>query len=122
MYNIIKCVGLPDYLVFKSECDCLSHDLHVALEKDDCGGISLKVFDDYCITDASAGDCWWSRLCYRFKHAMRLLFKGYTDIEYEFAFKDQDHINEFVEFLHDSLGKINEGPGEGEAEPADNHA
>ena len=123
MYNIIKTVDLPDYLDFKSECQCGAHDLHVTIERDAEGGfVSLGLYDGVYLVNQLEDAPWYKRLWNRIRIACKVLFQGQCEIDYEFVFKNQEHIKEFVEFLNESLARLNEGPGEGEAEPKDDNA
>lgn len=107
MYNIIKTVDLPDYLDFKSECQCGAHDLHITLERDSEGGfVSLGLYDACYLVTGLEGAPWYVRLWKRLKIAYNVLFKGQCEIDYEFVFKNQEHVREVVEFLSESYKKM----------------
>lgn len=118
MYNIIKTVDLPDYLDFKSECQCGAHDLHVTIERDAEGGfVSLGFYDGVYLVNQLEDAPWYKRLWKRLRIAYKVLFHGQCEIEYEFVFKNREHVNEFVDFLNNSLAKMNEGLGDSKSEP-----
>lgn len=101
-----SCVA-DDFISFKSECDCFAHDLKIIFEKDkDFDFVSLS-FEDTMYFDEYTNGGFFSRIWFRIKMAFQFLFKGYVEFDYEFVFKNKDHIDEFMKYMNNSYKKIN---------------
>lgn len=104
--NVQTSLILSDYISFKTECDCFAHDLHVTFEKDsEFGCISLSMEDKMYIEEQY--DCgFFKGIWNRFKIACKILFKGYHEFDYEFCFKGQKHVDEFMEYMNEAYREI----------------
>lgn len=95
-----------DYISFKTECDCFAHDLHVTFEKNhEFNYISLSMEDKMFIEEQYNCGFFkgvWSRI----KIACRILFKGYYEFNYEFCFKGQKHVDEFMKYMNEAYKEI----------------
>lgn len=98
--NIIKSLETPEYISFKTECDCFTHDLHVSIEKDEFNFISLELRDNIYIQDITESHNPFVNFWKRIKIAWFVLIHGYYEIEYGFCFKGQEHFEDFVNYIN----------------------
>ena len=91
---------------FKSECACFGHDLNVILEKDpEIDLIELSFYDQVYIGEDRC-ESWFKRLKRRISLACEILFKGYTEINHGFYFKNEEHIKQFQKYFNDRVKAI----------------
>ena len=105
--SIEKIKEYDDLIIYKTNCDCGDHVLTFTLEfKRDLHWLTLYThmqtpyhYRYYC-------ESWYSRLFYRFINSIKL-FLGYP-MEYEdyFLFKDEQHIQDFIDALNEGIEHI----------------
>lgn len=104
--NIETSLILDDFISFKTECDCYAHDLHVTFKKDpEYNDLSLSMSDKMFIEEQYNCGFFkgvWSRI----KIACQILFKGYYEFDYEFCFKGEKHVDEFMKYMNDAYKEI----------------
>ena len=98
---------LNDYISFKTECDCYTHDLTVILEKFeyDNSQIQLSLYDDIYVGE-NIMDSWIKRMLFRIKTAWKCLTGKGISMEYGFIFKNKEHIEQFLAYLNQSYQNL----------------
>ena len=96
---------MKDYISFKSECRCMDHDLRVTFEKGVLNHVSLT-FEDKIYIIEQYNISFLKRLWSRIKIVFKILFKGYCEFDYQFIFKDKNHVDEFMKYMNDSYDEI----------------
>lgn len=100
-----------DYISFKSECECKTHDLKITFEKDPLSKeISLYLKDTMHVNEIIVYSynhkSFFKRLMNRFRVAFNILFKGYFSFDYEFMFKNEKHVEQFMNYMNKVYNKI----------------
>lgn len=90
-----------NFYSFKSECSCYSHDIAVIFEKDEDNFITLSLYDKVYLGENEKHPI-WSRI----KASLKLLFKGYFEVEHGFIFKGKEHVIDFMNYMNNGYNTV----------------
>ena len=99
--------NLDDYISFKTECACFDHDMYIRIEKEEPSDMLVMSISDKMYIDEIYTKNFIKRLFYRIKVALKILFLGYHEFDYEFVFKNKEHIEDFINYLNKAYNKYN---------------
>ncbi len=105
---------------YRTTCACMSdeHDItfYVNADKEAPHQVFLEVFIDVStLTDSwyyPRWNRWFFGLIKRVKYATRILFTGYIQTSTSFIFRDDEHINAFIETIQEARDMVKENSGE----------
>ncbi len=95
-----------NFISFKTECSCFAHDLHVRFEKDDKINQTTLYMEDKMYIEEPYSSNIFKRLWWRIKIALKILFKGFYEFDYEFCFKGDKHVEEFMKYMNDAYEEM----------------
>lgn len=105
-YRTMKTNEFGNAVFYRIACDCGSneHDLHIEFEKDP--EIPEMIFlNFYKKLEWSSywgdDDKWYKNLRNRIKGALKILFKGYIEVEESFILGGEEHIDSFIKALEE---------------------
>ena len=106
--KVMKTEEFDDSIYYRLPCSCGSDDHDVTLEfehdKKFPGMLFLNMYKDLSWSsywgDVNIFQIIWRRI----KISLRILFVGYIEVQESFIFKGEDHIDAFIEALHE--GKL----------------
>jgi len=107
--TIEKVKEFDDLVIYETNCECGDHVLTFILEfEKNLPWLTLYSNMATPYHYRYYGEPWYSRLFYRFFNSIKL-FMGYP-IEYEdeFLFRDEQHIQDFIDALHEGIKHIKE--------------
>ena len=103
--KVMKTAEFKDSVYYRLPCACGSKDHDVTLEFEHDKKIPEMLFLNMYVNLAWCsqwGDTnFFERIWRRIKASLRILFVGYVEVEESFIFSGEDHIDSFIEALHE---------------------
>lgn len=108
-HGILRSKSFRDSIFYKAACDCGSDDCTqtLILEYDRLGKfISLDMYAKESFSSYYSGRSWVERFWLRVKAAFKILFMDYIDVEGDFVFSGEEHIQDYIIALQSGLEEL----------------
>jgi hypothetical protein len=114
--NICKIWEHKDMIHYKSICACTAdeHTQTICLEYDKSfNGIILYLYQTFRIKEYWKGP-WYKNWIRRVKYSLQIIFKGTIELESDFLFRNEEHIQDYINALSEGIEKIKSNIGKTE--------
>lgn len=106
--GVCEVLDLNNYIVYKTTCDCLfdehNHTLVVSIEDNDTVTLDIS-FKAYKETPDYRYP-WYVRLLGKFKACYDIIFKGCIEVDSEFIFSGEEHIESYIKALKEAMYRV----------------
>lgn len=105
--SVEKVKEFDDLVIYKTNCECGDHVLTFTLEfEKDLPWLTLCLNMSTPYHYRYYRESWYSHLFYRFYNSIRLFFGYPMEYEDSFLFKDEQHIQDFIDALKDGIEHV----------------
>ena len=102
MFRVMKIHEFDKSVFYRVACDCTDpeHDMTIELEVDE-DILGLHIYSNLETSIYWGYNNWFTRQYKKIKYCFRLIFLGYIEVEQEFLFMEEEHINDFIKALQE---------------------
>ena len=107
--KVMKMDEFNEAVFYKADCSCGSDDHITTIEMEydhRINDISLNFYKTIAWCSNWGDENWFGRIWKRIKAATKILFTGYIDLEETFMIEGGEHLNTFIEALHEGKDKV----------------